>query len=575
MLTLGIHDGHTATACLWEEGRVIACISEERLNREKEWAGFPQQAIETCLVIAGKKKEQVQSIGICSLMPQTGHHHYHNPHWHKRAFSYLVRFLPEKARQSSRNIRLIHRLIPLLLAKREKSVREKLNQMGFIAPIYFFEHHLLHAATAYYTNWYPREKNLILTLDGSGDAVCATVNLGLASRIERQAETFNYNAICDFYTRITQYLGMRPMSHEYKVMGLAAYAEEESKKEILDLFRSFFRVSPENPLQIINTSRLWKWHFSKKLPSLLAGKRFDHIAGALQDFYEEVVLKWIENAMRETGVFNLVLSGGGFMNVKLNYKISQLPQLESLFIFPGCGDESNPIGAAILAAQKQGFPVEKVEPLGMVDWGPSYQEDEIKKAIEIHCSEQNCQVKQKEDVAGEIAQKLQAGKIVGRFCGKMEWGARALGNRSILAHPQNSQTIHRINRAIKKRDFWMPFAPAVLPEYRERYLHLPSSFRCPFMTVAAETKEEAWENMSAALHPFDRSARAQVLDKELHPSFYDLVSRFAQMTGIGAVLNTSFNLHGYPIVCSPEDALKTFFKSDLDILQLENYIIEK
>jgi carbamoyltransferase len=157
----------------------------------------------------------------------------------------------------------------------------------------------------------------------------------------------------------------------------------------------------------------------------------------------------------------------------------------------------------------------------------------------------------------------------------MEWGARALGNRSILADPRDQKVIHRLNKAIKMRDFWMPFAPAILIDYRDRYLELRSDFKCPFMTIAPDTKPKAWEDIPAGLHPFDKSARAQILDPENHPEFYGIVKKFEEITGVGGVLNTSYNLHGDPIVCSPEDAIHTFLNSELDILQMENYIIKK
>jgi len=255
--------------------------------------------------------------------------------------------------------------------------------------------------------------------------------------------------------------------------------------------------------------------------------------------------------------------------------ISKLPEVSSLFILPGCGDESNPIGSAILAALKMGFSHEEIKPLGMLYWGPSYSSDAIKKTISKELDGLGLKIKRYENTNSVVAERIAEGKIAGRFTGRMEWGARALGNRSIVADPRNERTIHKINKAIKMRDFWMPFAPAILQEYRNRYVSLREDFRCPFMTVAPETKPEAWEDIPAGLHPFDKTSRIQVLDPENHPSFYELVSFFERITGVGGVLNTSFNLHGDPIVCSPEDAIYTFLSSDLDVLQLEDYIIEK
>ncbi len=576
MLTLGVHDGHTATACLFENGEVLACISEERLNRVKEWSGFPEQSILKCLEITGKNPEEIHGVGICSLMPQTEPEHYHNPHIHKKAFSCLVKLLPDKILQSSSNIRAIHKLSEKLFWRRRVHIRNSLSIIGIRTDnIFFLEHHLCHAATAAYTNWFRKDKNLVITLDGSGDAVCATVNLVTGGTIKRLAEVFNYNSICELYTKVTQFLGMKPMSHEYKVMGMAPYASKERSKEILDVFRSYFKISEKNPLLFLNTSGLWKWQFIEEFKSTLVGKRFDWIACAGQDLFEEVVVEWISNAIKKTGVGDIALSGGGFMNVKLNYLVSKLPEVNSMFIFPSCGDESNPIGAAIQAALNMGFRHEEIRPLEMIYWGPSYSSQDIDLAIKKKLDNTGMNVQRRENINSVVAQKIANGKIVGRLTGRMEWGARALGNRSILADPRNSNIIHKINKAIKMRDFWMPFAPSILKEYRDKYLLLREDYRCPFMTIVSDTKEAAWDDIPAGLHPYDKSARAQILDPENHPSFYEVVSSFERITGVGGVLNTSFNLHGEPVVCSPEDAINTFMKSELDVLQLEEYFIEK
>lgn len=576
MLTLGIHDGHTATACLFEDGEVIACISEERLNRIKEWNGFPEESIKKCFKIAGKNYDKVDAIGICSLMPQIGTESYFKPHRYTRAFSYLVKLFPKKVLQSPGNIKKIQKIGQIVYKQRHKQIKYKLKEMGFsTVNIFFFEHHALHAATAYFGNWYPTDKTLVITLDGSGDVVCATVNKGENGNIERIAEIFNYNSICDFYTRITQFLGMKPMSHEFKVMGMAPYATGKERKVILEILRKYFKVSDSNPLLFVNNSRLYKWQFQEEFKKSILGQRFDWISGAIQDLFEEVVIEWIRNAIRVTGIGNLALSGGGFMNVKVNYLISKLPEVESLFVYPSCGDDSNPIGASFLAALKMGFPAEKIKPLGMVYWGPSYTNEEIEETIKMKLTDSGLKINRYENIHDKVVEKLIEGKIVGLFTGRMEWGARALGNRSIVADPRNPRIIHKINKAIKMRDFWMPFAPAILEEYRNEYLDLREDYKCPFMTIAPDTKPRAWNDIPAGLQPFDKSSRAQILDPENHPSFYDLVSRFEKQTGVGGVLNTSFNLHGDPIVCSPEDAIDTFLNSDLDVLQLEHFLIEK
>ncbi len=575
MLTLGVHDGHTSTACLFEDGEVLACISEDRLNREKEWTGFPRQAVLKCLEITGKSLRQIDGVGVCSLMPQIGHAGYYKPGYYKRFFGYGVRVVPQFVLQRSRNIGRAKRIGHYLFRRRMANLRSDVAALGIKSPhVDFFEHHELHATTAYHMSWYRDRPSLVVTLDGSGDAVCATINVAEKGEITRISEVFNYNSICDFYTRVTQFLGMKPMSHEYKVMGMAPYASNHRLSDVVDTFRSYFSIDPDDPLKFVNNSKAWKWQFDRRLRKDLKHVRFDVVAGAVQTVFEEIVTQWVHNAVRATGIGNVVLSGGGFMNVKLNYRISQLEGVESLFVFPSCGDESNPIGACILSALKQGFPRGDIKPVGMVYWGPSFTNEECAAAIERHLRGRAFKVTRHDDVNRAVAQRLADGKVVGRFRGRMEWGARALGNRSILADARQAEMINKINKAIKMRDFWMPFAPSILREYRDRYVDMRSDYQCPYMTIAADTKTEAWDSITAGLHPFDRSTRCQIIDPENHPDYYDLVSKYEKLTGVGGILNTSFNLHGEPIVCSPDDAIDTFLQSDLDVLQLEDYVID-
>ena len=558
------------------DGQVLACISEERINREKEWTGFPRQSIDLCLSTTGHTAAEIDSVGVCSLMPQIGHSGYNNPPWHKKAFGAAARVLPTGLLQSSANARRVKSLSGMLFGGRRKRLTEELADLGISSEkVHFYEHHHLHAATAYYTSWYKDRKSLVITLDGSGDAVCATINVGEDGQLTRLTEIFNYNSVCEFYTRVTQYLGMKPMSHEYKVMGMAPYATEYGRSEIVNRMRRYFKVDDNDSMQFYNTSGVWKWQYQQRLSRDLQGVRFDIISGAAQQVFEEVVLTWVRNAIKQTGISDVCLSGGGFMNVKLNNLISQLPEVSSLFIFPSCGDESNPVGAAALAAIENGLDWQEISPLHMIYWGPEYSNDQCKAAIDGAPGLQGMQVIYEEDVNGCVAQHVADGKVVGRLTGRMEWGARSLGNRSILADPRKQQIIHKINKAIKMRDFWMPFAPAVLESYRDKYLNIREDFPCPYMTIAPESKEPAWDAITAGLHPFDKTARSQILDTDHHPSFHDLVSKFESITGVGGLLNTSFNLHGDPVVMTPEDAIHTFLNSGLEVLQLENYIVEK
>lgn len=575
MLTLGVHDGHTATACLLEDGRVLACISEERLRRVKEWKGFPERAILACLQVAGRQPDQVDAIGICSMLPQIGHEDWARPSVPKRLFGAAVPLLPSRLLQREGNVELAQRLGARLGRARIQALKSQLDRIGLRGPKRVFEHHLLHGATAYYSNWNRPDPCLVLTLDGSGDAVAGTVQIGEAGELRRVASIFNYNSICELYTRVTQHLGLRPMSHEYKVMGMAPYASAQGRAELVAKLRTLYQIRSDRPLQILNQSGRWKWQLEELFCDLFAQERFDVVCGAVQDFFEELVLQWVRNAIRHTGIPDVALSGGGFMNVKLNRRILGLEELRSLFVFPSCGDESNPVGAAILAARSLGFPAADLAPLGGVDWGPSYTEDPIVRAVERGLPATGFRVSRHDNIDAFVGEQVAAGQIVGRLSGRMEWGARALGHRSILADPRSTQVVARLNRAIKERDFWMPFAPAILAERAADYVELSKGFRSPHMVMGCRTTARAHHELQAAIHPADRTARPQIVNRELHPRFHAVLRAFERKTGVGGVLNTSFNLHGEPIVCSPDDAIQTLLRSDLDALQLEHHYIER
>ena len=211
----------------------------------------------------------------------------------------------------------------------------------------------------------------------------------------------------------------------------------------------------------------------------------------------------------------------------------------------------------------------------MIYWGPEYSNDQVEAAIDADLPKSGFEVTKVEDIDGHVGRELASGKIIGRMTGRMEWGARSLGNRSIVADPRNQHIIQRINKAIKMRDFWMPFAPAVLKDRASDYFRMDKGFKCPFMTMAFDSTPKAQEEIIAGLHPFDNTARSQLVDDEYHPSFYRMIKAFEAETGVGGVLNTSFNLHGDAVVCTPEDAIYTFLNSDLDAVQIENYYIER
>ncbi len=568
MITLGIHDGHTATACIVKDGRILAVVSEERLNRIKEWGGFPELAIKECMRIANISPEEIAGVGVAGIMKPTLPQNYYRPHFYKRVFGGLSRIGLHRILGSNKMVMPTQNILSLLRNKKE--IKNKLSALGIKAEPRFYEHHFLHAATAYLTAWFNHEKSLVLTSDGSGDAVSASVNIGNGASIQRVKAISHYHSISELYTQITQFLGMKPMSHEYKVMGMAPYAKREYAKKSLDVLSNYFRLNPDG-MTFENVSGHWKWQYLNKFQRDLWGHRFDNIACAVQILFEEIITKWVENCIDKTGIRRLVLSGGSFMNVKANYLILNLPNVEELFIFPSCGDESLAIGAA-LVRNIELDPNCKVEPLGPIYFGPEYSESEIRKTLQNYMG---INVEMVEDIESRIAKELVNGKVIARFSGRMEFGARALGNRSILADPRNRDVIKKINEAIKNRDFWMPFAPSILEERADDYIVNLKNFFAPYMIMAFPTKPRAHPDLISALHPYDLTCRPQIVRKDWNQKYYRLLKRFEELTGVGGILNTSFNLHGEPIVCSPDDAMKTFLNSGLDALAIENFYITK
>ncbi len=573
-VVLGIHDGHTATASLVKDGEIIASVSEERINRIKEWGGFPEKAIAEVLEISRLRPEDVDSVAVAGLIKPTVPEAFHKPYWWKRMFGAAASIVPKSILSSNRMVGPVLSLLKRTRNRRE--IREKLKSMGIDAVPVFYEHHLCHAGLAHYTCWHGAEENLILTCDGSGDAVSATVSIGRGERIERIASIFNYNSLGEFYTRLTQYLGMKPMSHEYKVMGLAPYAKEGYARKTYDAIKNFFYFPENEPLAFRNRSGCWKWGYIEKFKKLFpSNHRFDNIARAAQTLVENVLVRWVSNTMKETGIRNIVLSGGVFMNVKANLEIiSRVKGIENVFIFPSSGDESIAMGAALLEyARQERSP--KFTEMGPLYLGRSFSSMEIENEIEKRGVEKKYSVEKTKNPEKTLAETISEGKVAARFAGRMEWGARALGNRSIIADPRNPDIIRKINEAIKGRDFWMPFAPSILKERENDYLIKPMDIEAPYMVLAFQTKERARKDLRAALHPYDFTARPQVVMKDWNPGYHKLIREFEKLSGPGGILNTSFNLHGEPIVRSPEDAINTFENSGLDVLAMENYIIRK
>ena len=577
MYILGINSGHNGTAALLKDRAVIGCISEERLTRVKNRVGFPERSIELLLNTAGITSKELDKVLVATREPRSQELFLFAKSFmelgaeslSKRLYRHLAYTYPKFGNMLSGMKRGIERLGEGAVRKRvfDYYANSLKTDPGKIV---FADHHLLHSFSTLF-NLPGDEKWLIFSLDGEGDGLCATVNLYQNGELHELAHTANDSSLGWLYLSVTKYLGMRPNEDEFKVMGLAPYAKniEEPHNLLKSLiwlegltFKSKFRL--QNSLQFL------RQNFGRF--------RFDNIAGAIQRLTEDLTTRWVSTGIQTAGVRNVALAGGVFMNVKANLKIAQIPELERLWVVPSCGDESLAIGACLYGYWmdcKEKSAAFNPQPLRDLYLGPEYTNQEIARCLKARKYQEKHAVKQMESPEEEVAKLLAEGEIVARFRGRMEWGARALGNRSILANPSDRAVVRKINEQIKGRDFWMPFAPSILEEDEGRYVVNTKELPAPYMVTAFESTKEARRDLAAAIHPYDFTLRPQAVDMEQNPPYYRLIQEFKNLTGIGGVLNTSFNLHGEPIVCSPEDALHTFENSGLQHLAVGNYLVSK
>jgi carbamoyltransferase len=348
-------------------------------------------------------------------------------------------------------------------------------------------------------------------------------------------------------------------------MGLAPYASEKSAKAVFDDLDPLMRV---DGMTWSRTGGFPPTYYSySALRELFEYRRFDAICAGLQLWVEKMLVEWVRACVRQTGIRKLALSGGTFMNVKVNKLLGELPEVDDLFVFPSCGDESNSIGAAYAVEAETGN--RHIPALRDVYLGPEATDEEIKRALPADLTSYR-----PDDMEREVADLLAAGEIVGRFAGRAEFGARALGNRSILADASRQDAVRVINDMIKSRDFWMPFAPAILDERASDYLVNPKGLESPYMILSFDTTGRRGD-LQAAIHASDFTARPEVVYRDWNPSFHRVLKQYEARTGRGGVLNTSFNLHGFPIVNSPEDAVDVLQRSGLRHLALGPYLLTK
>ncbi len=566
MIICGINSSHTASAALVKDGQILCALQEERPTREKNRNGFPEAAIRSILSMKNLDWTDVDAYVF------GGHETYTELGLKEGDRSARIRSYKEMLDPIGQVKRMLRDtpLRGLVHRQRREADIQKIAAHGVSRNrIFSIEHHRCHASTAFYGSGMDRDA-IVFTVDGAGDSLCATVSIpGTDGRLQRLTTIAEEHSIGNLWSVITSLMSMVPLEHEYKLMGMAPYASGERVSQAKKIFHSAFRMTGDGwnlASGVPNT--LFSYNFWRKR---LEFTRFDYICAGLQSFTEEFLTEWIQGWLQKTGRRKVRLSGGVFMNVKLNKVIGELPEVDDLFVFPSCGDETNSIGAAWAYLEDRNQAT-LIEPLKTLYLGPEPTEAEYRNAAN-RASNLGWTVSAPTELDEVVAELLSQGQVVARATGREEFGARSLGNRAILADPIRTDVIKTVNKAIKNRDFWMPFAPSIMQEHADRYVDNPKNFSAPYMILAFDSRNR--DEVKAACHPEDATIRPQIVSHMDNPQYHRLIELFHRKTGRGAILNTSLNIHGEPIVSTPDDAIDVMRRSGLLHLALGPYLISK
>jgi len=586
---LSIHLGHNCTVGLSINGELRFLKSEERFNRIKNCVGFP---VETVRYI---KKEFLNnnlfSLDKVVIIDETGlalnyiskgkliHKEYSKDPWLINKKNYFFNLILNLFNLELLSLfvkikRQIYFIIFNFFFSKKKSLKKIFSLFKDVEfdlnKTYFYNHHECHALSfAYFYKNFQKKTFLIFTADGEGDNESSSVYTFKKS-IKKISSNSKDHSLGYLYMFVTEHLGLRGNEHEFKVMGMSSYGKNVHAERLSKKLREIFFLDNNGNIKSKIISSLLKY----KILEIFRYERFDNICAGIQKFTENFLNEWIEFWIKKTGIKNIILSGGVFMNIKANMLILKSKYIKSLFVVPSSSDESLPIGALWKANNDS---LITTKPISNLYLGSSY-ETIIKNFIKKKYVTKKFKVtkfynyKNLNNVASNLLKK---NNIIARCSGREEWGARSLGNRSILCNPSNIENVKKINKLIKSRDFWMPFSPTILQEDKNLFLKHLKNFNLKYMTMLAESTPLAQKKLTAAVHPMDNTLRPQLLSKSDNPSYYDLIYQFKKKTGIGALLNTSFNLHGEPNVSNYEDAVNTVYKSDLKYLILENFLLEK
>lgn len=564
MFVLGIHKGHDSSAALIIDGEIVADVAEERFTRIKHHAGLPFNAVDYCLKTAGITMEEVDVVAIATRfsVPELNllfeidptDERFQAPGWKRRVKSTLEQLGGA-----------VHETLPLY-AKRFP--------LGKKTRVVNVEHHLAHAAAAYYTSNHPG-KQLILSMDGLGDGYSVCIYRGENGKIELLDRMGPDASLGWFYSNVTEALGWWHGDGEGKTMGLAPYGDPETAYQALTPFYPKFSdgklTEPHDFGRVgcLIDGGTIQWHLeeSAEIQKLLSKFSREDLAAAAQKIIEDQVMQIAWPWLEKENTKNLTCSGGVFMNVKLNQRLWESGRIDKHWIYPNAGDSGLAVGAAlqVFHSENPSAPISKLE---HVYHGPEYSNAQIHTALE----NSGLSYETTADPGATAAELLAAGKMIGWFQGRMESGPRALGNRSILVSANQAQNKDILNAKVKFREGFRPFCPSLLWEKKEEYMcHPRDEF---FMITSFECPPEKRHLVPAVVHA-DGTLRPQTVKQEFNPKFHRLISEFGRLTGEHLVLNTSFNVMGEPIVNTPEQAIRCFYGGGLQALVIGDFVIRK
>lgn len=585
MKALAIHYGHNCTVGLAIDGEVVCLLSEERICRKKNATGYPFQALQYVVdrYLDGKI-ENADCIGVADgtgqgaaylLVHGTEPKRYLDYYW-KNKLSIWNRLMAQEAMfpVMSALRRLLSPIIDRMRQDKISAARSQILIAVGLNPqkVSFFDHHGCHAASAaYFSPLMTGAEWLVLTLDGEGDGLSSTVSRFHNGKFERLSSNSNQVSLGYVYAETTAYLGMKSNEHEFKLMGMAPYADSAHVDRLASELSKLIEIGTDGTFRAKNSTTA----ILPQLARIYAFERFDVISGAVQKLTEDLICQWAEFWIAKTGISQVAVAGGVFMNVKAAKKLLESDRVGELFVVPSTSDESLPIGVLWQMAQQNNTPVKPIRDLYL---GRSFDNGYVAQMITRDGLETDFDIERFESsdaVATRVATLLAQDEIVARCCGREEWGARALGNRSILCNPSGFQNIERLNSKIKCRDFWMPFTPSLLAEEMGRYVVNPRGVFAPYMAITFDSTPLARRHFSAAVHPRDFTMRPQAVVEEWNQDYHRLIAKFRDITGIGGLLNTSFNLHGEPNVSTPEDAIRTVRNSGLDYVLIGDVLFKK